>query len=235
MSMRRVVRATVLACLALTLSSCVSFVRVGNPAARFEASECGIEAYAVEDLCPPEKELLDWAAAYPRFLTLDEMTVDNLRAVAAETGSVDRAAALFYHRAITEPANRRFIDHIEGIEKRVARELPDYSTDGVVLVFVPGMFYEDLDIRGLEGEPLMEAARSIGIPARLAPVPQSGTVEENAAILADFIRDTAADYERIIVATASKGGSDLALPISRGPRRGALCAEDRDLVQHRRH
>lgn len=202
-------------CITMILSSCATFVRARDPARGRELWNCDAQAYLASDLCSGEKELLDWAAAYPLHRSLNDMTAGNLRAIASATDSVDRAAAVFYHRVVSEPRNHRFIEEINSIELRLSEsttgDLPDYSDRDVLFAFVPGMFYEDIDIRGLKGEPLIEAATDLGLPSVIIPVDQSGTVTENAKRIASFLRKHAAGYEEIIVATASKGAADFAV------------------------
>ncbi len=200
-----------ISCMLLILSSCASMVRARDPAESQDRSACSSEAYFVRELCPEERRLLEWAAAYPRYRTFSEMTPENLREVAARTDSVDNAAALFYHRAVTEPSNRRFLEYVETAESHPATQRDDYGDRSVLVAFVPGMFYRDVPIRGLKGEPVIEAARELDISAELVPVKQTGTIRENAALIAEFLFRRARDYEEIIVASASKGSADVAL------------------------
>jgi hypothetical protein len=216
MSPGRVAVATAICC-NLLLGSCATFVRVRDPARGFDAATCTEEAYFAENLCPREHELLRWAAGYPDHPSLADMTPDNLREIAAETGSVDRAAAVFYHRAATADRNERFLRYVERVEKQFARQEapPPVDTEDVLFVFVPGMFYEDIEIRGLEGEPLLEAARKLGIASAVVPLAQTGTIEDNAGRIAAFLRREAERYRRIIVASASKGSADFAVMLHR--------------------
>jgi hypothetical protein len=200
----------------LLLTSCTSLIQTRDPARGYAEPECAIDAYFVGDLCPEEKRLLDRAAQYPRFRELSEMTAENLQTIADEAGSVDYATAVFYQRAITHPVNRRFLHYVARTEHRLAREWPDYSKAGTLLVFVPGMFYEDLDIRGLKGEPILEAARSLSLPSVVVPLDQTGTVRENAAFIRGFLREHTAGYDRVLVVTASKGGTDFGYMLSEG-------------------
>jgi hypothetical protein len=43
---------------------------------------------------------------------LSDLTREVLFNIMQETGDIDKAAAVFYHRAITEPTNRKFIEFI---------------------------------------------------------------------------------------------------------------------------
>lgn len=202
-----------LCCFVVLLSSCATMIRARDPAAGVEREPCGTEAYFASDLCASEARLLEWAAQYPRYRSFGKMTPENLREVAAETGSVDNAAALYYHRAVTAPSNRQFIEYVATAERRPPALRPDYSGREILLAFVPGMFYRDVSIRGLKGEPVIEAAERLGISAELVPVDQTGTVAENAGTVAEFFADRAEDYDEIIVASASKGSADVALTL----------------------
>jgi hypothetical protein len=190
------------------LSSCATFVRVNDPTLAYTAAKNSVDAYFIEDLRKQEKELLDWAAQYPRYRSFDEMNVENLKAIQEETESIDKAVAVFYHRAINHPPNRRFMEYVARKEEELANNPPDYSDMNLLFAFVPGMFFEDLAIVGLKGEPLIEAVTEMHIHSELVPVDQSGTVRENALIIRDYFREKAPYYDAIIVATASKGGGD---------------------------
>ena len=210
------VAALLIALLAALLTSCTSLIQMSDPASGHDERACSTDAYYVTGLCPEEKQLLDWAAQYPRFCSLSEMTPANLQAIATASGSVDHAAAVFYHRAITHPVNRRFLEYVARTEVLLARDRPDYSDAETLVVFVPGMFYQDLDIRGLKGEPVLEAARWLSIPALVVPLNQTGRVRENAAIIRRFLRQHSTGYERVLVVTASKGGTDFAFMLDEG-------------------
>lgn len=66
----------------------------------------------------------------------------------AATDSVDRAAAVFYYRVVSEPRNRRFIQQIASTERSLAERtmggLPGFRNGNALFAFAPGMFYEEV-------------------------------------------------------------------------------------------
>ena len=150
-----------------TLGSCATMVRTPHPSKRYPIDDCTDQAYFVSHLCSEEREILDWASEYPEYRSFSAMTAEHLQAIRAEAGSVDRAAAVYYDRAISDPDNRAFLEFVDARENEFRRGPPDFDDRNVLLAFVPGMFYKDVSIVGLKGEPLLDAAADANLDAVL--------------------------------------------------------------------
>jgi hypothetical protein len=78
------------------------------------------------------------------------------------------------------------------------------------LLFAPGWFYESNPGTGAAFTAQRRLFDRLGVDARLIQVAENGTVEANAAIIADAIRSFAAAGEPVILVSASKGGPEVA-------------------------
>ncbi len=196
--------------LALAISGCRVDRRLELPDEAARRVVCNISGYHVENLCDDEKEYLDWAEAEPRAPRMADLNRETLLRFTRETQDVDKAAAVFYTRLIREPATQKLITYLESTEKRLEaeRRLPDYSNLNVALVVAPGMFYKDNPETGADGRGLRTIAARMGMKDDAIPLEQTGTVEENGALICDYIRNRN-DGAALILASASKGGADI--------------------------
>ena len=188
--------------------------RLEDPTKRNVRIRCITNAYRISNLCDDEKKLLDWAASYPAYKNLNELTREVLQKVTRQEKDINKATALFYHRVITEPRNKIFLDDLERREKQIAKKLPNYSREKVLLAMAPGMFYKDNPEVGADGRILRALARKIGLMEALIPVPQDGTVEENGEIICKFIRN-AVSAKKIILTSVSKAGGDVKIALEK--------------------
>ena len=114
------------------LFSCTADRKLDNPTDKLKGYRCEGNDYYVDYICEDEKEYLDWAASYPKYRKLTDLTRDVLYNIMKETGDIDKAAAVFYHRAITEPTNRKFIEYIYTKQNEFMRKIPDYSSKKLI-------------------------------------------------------------------------------------------------------
>ncbi|MCC5813779.1 MAG: hypothetical protein JJT78_03415 [Leptospira sp.] len=169
---------------------------------------CDINEYRIDNLCEDEKVYLDWAASLKKYPKLSDLNKDVLHKLTQETLDVDKTSALFYHRAINDPRNKKFLDYLDKKEKQLQKKLPDFSSKKVLLAMVPGMFYKDNPEVGADGKILRDIALELGLMEELVPVEQTGTLEENSQIICDYVKNKT-DVNGIIFASVSKGSSDL--------------------------
>jgi hypothetical protein len=222
--LRPVGRATHLLVLLSVLGIAVAHCRVDRrleiPGETTRRVQCNNSGYHVENLCDDEKEYLDWAEAESRAPRMADLNRETLLRFTRETQDVDKAAAVFYTRLIREPLTQQLIAYLESTEKRLEaeRRLPDYSDLNVALVVAPGMFYKDNPETGADGSGLRSIAARMGMKDDAIPLEQTGTVEENGALICDYIRNRN-DGAALILASASKGGADIKYAIH-------LCGED---------
>lgn len=169
--------------------------------------KCETNAYGLKNLCEDEVAYLKWAEElkeYPRFA---DLTREVLQKVTLETKDVDKAAALYYSRVMREPGNRELAAYLDRMEKVLADTKPDFSKKNLMLAMAPGMFYKDNPEIGADGRDLRNMALELGMKEAVIPVEQTGTVEENAKIICDFVAKQT-NVNGIIIASVSKGSGD---------------------------
>lgn len=93
--------------------------------------------------------------------------------------------------------------------------MPIALASRVVVVFVPGLFYRSHpETKGdlIDAE---RVVRSLGVVTTRVETLDAGTVEENAAIIADFITKYDGHGAQLVLVSASKGGPEVALALSK--------------------
>jgi hypothetical protein len=79
-----------------------------------------------------------------------------------------------------------------------------------VVWFAPGWFYEGTPETGADFHRQRALFERLGIEHRLVPVVENGTIETNAAIIADEVRALDPARDRVMLVSASKGGPEVA-------------------------
>lgn len=160
-------------------------------------------------MTPGERALWDEAARCPELPTLGECTRENLKSLAERRG-VDFATALVYDRVRRSPQHGSFIEQLETLIGTASVE----PAPGVRVVIVPGAFHLQFPHSGADGRVVREQAETLGLRVESVPLPNFSSLADNAAAICDWLE--ACDAERVILASTSKGGSDikcaLALP-----------------------
>lgn len=180
-----------------------------------KAVSCMEHDYEISNLCEDEKQYLDWARTYRPELQFSNLSNEHLVEIIRESKDVDKAAALFYHRLITDSRNRSFLNQIKKIEGSVANDGSRIGT-GMMLAVAPGMFYKDnsgeVDATGAS---LRDIARDMGMTEGIIPTEQTGTVEQNGHIICEYVEkiQESARVSGLIIASASKGSSDMKMAI----------------------
>ncbi|TGN17602.1 hypothetical protein [Leptospira idonii] len=190
----------------LFLISCTADRKLNNPKEGLSGMQCEGIDYYVDEICESEKALLDWAAAYPKYRKLTDLTRPVLYEIMQET-DIDHAAAIFYHRAITEPTNRKFIEYVFTKQNELLRKVPDYSKKKLIFAIAPGMFYKDNTEVDADGKLIRAIVKQMGIQEAVIPTDQTGTVDGNGQIICDFVQQNQ-DKSGIIIGSASKGSGD---------------------------
>lgn len=191
----------------IILFSCTADRRLDNPTDKLKGFRCEGNDYYVDYICEDEKVYLDWAASYPKYRKLSDLTREVLFNIMQETGDIDKAAAVFYHRAITEPTNRKFIEFIYTKQNEFMRKLPDYSSKKLIFAIAPGMFYKDNKEVDADGKLIRAIVKQLGLAEAVIQTDQTGTVDGNGKIICDFIKSQT-EVKGIIIGSASKGSGD---------------------------
>lgn len=129
----------------------------------------------------------------------------------ARLTSTDFAALYFAQRSSF--ANSALRDKFVGYAASPA-PMPVALTSAVVVVFVPGLFYRSHpETKGdlIDAE---RVVRSLGVATTRVETLDAGTVEENAAIIADFITNYDHRGAQLVLVSASKGGPEVVLALS---------------------
>lgn len=156
-----------------------------------------------------EAELHARATAWPDCPKLADCTPEAMRRLTEGEG-VDFATALLYDRFRKAPAQAPFVARIEAL-----LAAPPAVTPAVEwrLFIVPGALYVERPALGSGGEVVREAAAQLGWPCGLVPVASRGSVQHNAAQLAEWL--AAEQRGPIVLVSVSKGGPDLKLALAR--------------------
>jgi hypothetical protein len=84
-----------------------------------------------------------------------------------------------------------------------------------MVLFAPAWLYRSHPEVGADFARQRQLLDRLGIANRLIPTPESGSVEDNAAVIAATIKEAARDGRALIVVSTSKSGAEVALALSR--------------------
>jgi hypothetical protein len=128
-------------------------------------------------------------------------------------------ATLFLIDTLAEvPENSRlqavFEEHLERVrgmagEGITALRACTDALDLPVVWFVPGWFYETYPGTGARFDQQRALLERLGVEHRLVPLIENGTIETNAAILAEELRTLDAARDEVMLVSASKGGPEV--------------------------
>lgn len=138
----------------------------------------------------------------------------ELADLAAQTSN-DFAGLFFAQLVSQQPLNRQF-------QARFARELRRLSATGDMsvdetpfeVVFVPAWLYIDRWQTGAKLTVPHDALAAAGVATHIVPVIQDAPIAQNAAIIADTIRDLAKTGKQYMLVTVSKSGAEVAAALS---------------------
>ncbi|MCE9599459.1 MAG: hypothetical protein K8S54_15970 [Spirochaetia bacterium] len=192
----------------LLLSATACHVDKELKTADVDLSACKGSMLYLDGLCADEVANLKWAQDYKQYPRIEDLTRERLSQVSQTEKSVDRAAALYYHRMVTDPKNVEFMAYLLRREKEIEKKLPNFVDKKVLLLFAPGMFYRDNPQVGADGKQFRMMARKLGISDGIIPVEQTGTIEENAHTICEYV-EKEDFFGSIILASLSKGSGDV--------------------------
>lgn len=138
----------------------------------------------------------------------------------SERVSTDFATLHFVRRLYTDPANRRLQDHYNdwyrqftnaepGLAPPAPRAYRDYF-----LAFVPGYAYRMEPATGADFAAQRQLMQRYGFQTALIEIDELGSVEKNAAIIADSLEELARRHDRMILISTSKGGPEAAAALA---------------------
>jgi hypothetical protein len=155
-----------------------------------------------------ERGLLERAACWPSSPLWTDLTEEVLRQVAAEEG-LDFATALLFDRLAQSPEHGPFLARIAAAAEPSSRE-PMWRE--LTVAVVPGAFYIEDRRSGADGEHVLGAVRHLGGRAERVPLRSFGRLEENAAILLEWLGRR--PQEKVVLVSLSKGGAEVKLALA---------------------
>lgn len=157
-----------------------------------------------------EKRLLERAAKTVEYPRLQDLTAEVLREVTARHG-IDFATSLLFDRVINSADHRPAIARLD--ELRQSNGSSDFvAPPNVTFAIAPGAFYTEFPHTGADGRILRNQAEKAGFRTATIPVSSTGTLSGNAAVIRDWLDQQPS--EKIILASVSKGGSDIKYALS---------------------
>lgn len=132
------------------------------------------------------------------------LTPELLRELTAREGC-DFATALL-HRSIVE--SEQHGGFLRALNEKFGRVSLDFT-----VALVPGAFHRENPRTGADGRVVREVAAQLGLPVVVAPVSSTGSLAENARLLADWLAGS--DRDRLLLVSVSKGGSDVKMALAR--------------------
>jgi hypothetical protein len=133
---------------------------------------------------------------------------DELRAISARDG-VDNATSLLFRAVLDSTRQRGFIEAVRSMSQETASYSPPANTR---LVIVPGAFHRENPRSGADGHVVRQQAARMGWPVESIPVASTGSLVENAQAICRWLDEHRGG--RVVLASVSKGGSDLKMALN---------------------
>lgn len=143
-----------------------------------------------------------------------------LKEISDET-SPDFATLFFIKHILSDAVNQRFQTNYGREVKRVKSRTQLSGWAGIVrnrlqqykLLFIPGFHYVSDKTSGADFFYERQLMRQLGLNVQLVATEEDGTVEGNAAIIADTVRAESGGKAKLILVSTSKGGPETALAL----------------------
>ena len=154
---------------------------------------------------------------------------DQLKQLTEEF-SVDFASLYLADHIVRVPVNRRFRNAFDKAYDATRKASPQGAELPITAaryeaLFVPIYLYARLPGAGADLAAPREALQSLGIPCHFVETQDDGAIETNANLVAAAIQDRSLSSRRLIIVSASKAGSEVALALTRlGPAKTAHVA-----------
>jgi hypothetical protein len=158
----------------------------------------------------PEKRILERASKTVECPRLQDLTADVLQQFTEQHG-IDFATALLFDRISSSADHRPAITRLDEL-RRGSGSADHIAPPNATFAVVPGAFYEEFPHTGADGRILCDQAAKAGYRTATIPVSSTGTLSGNAAVICDWLASQ--PNEKIILASVSKGGSDIKYALS---------------------
>ncbi|MBL7715863.1 MAG: hypothetical protein JNL01_10400 [Bdellovibrionales bacterium] len=169
-----------------------------------------IARYFIEEYLPAKKSNPQLDAKISSILgELEKTPLSNerLKEIADQT-SLDFGAMLFAHLQTKRnlKIKNAFITQYD-LVKQGKLHLKE-ATQRYRIVLVPGLFYRSKPETKGDLREVKQVLEEAGFEVVSVPILEAGSVEENAAIIADFIKNESVQDKKLILVSTSKGGPD---------------------------
>src|SRR5262245_6014189 len=142
---------------------------------------------------------------------------EHLRRLALDV-SLDYAALSFARALGTDERSRAVQEAFDGAMRdgiaRTGEVLRQPGGFPYLVLFAPAWLYRSHPEVGADFARQRRMLERLEIPHRLIPTQESGSVEENAVVIAGAVREAAADGRPVLVVSISKSGAEVALALS---------------------
>lgn len=144
---------------------------------------------------------------------------DSLRHITC-AHSIDLASLFLAERLLSDPVNRPVQAQFERRFRQLQQEALSgkparlAGLDDVLILCTPGWFYAARPQTGADFALPRKMLNEHGIPNRLIPVDENGTVEANAQTIAASLRAASREYANVILVSGSKGGPEAEMALS---------------------
>ncbi len=134
--------------------------------------------------------------------------------------SIDFAALYLADRIARKPLNRRFRSAFEQAHAYTREASPEGRLKlpavaaNYEVVFVPGYLYKRYPVTGADFAVPRAALQRVGLAYHFVETDEDGAIEANANLVVSAIRGRARTGRRLIVVSASKSGSEVALALT---------------------
>jgi hypothetical protein len=123
---------------------------------------------------------------------------------------LDEATIALFDSLMQSPQHRPTIERIDALR---CEPPPDLSLAGYTCAIAPGAFYKEFPHTGADGRLLGEAAKTLGCHVEVIPTASTGSLSDNAETILKWL--SAHQDRPTILASVSKGGSDIKAALSR--------------------
>jgi hypothetical protein len=153
--------------------------------------------------------LLKRAAEWPATAQLTQFDDQALNSLTASQG-VDFATAWLYQQIVSSPQHAQFEIEMESLLRAPP---PDLQSVDATLALVPGAFYREYPETGADGKCLRQTAVALGFRSELIPTLSTGSSEQNAAMICDWL--LSCTDNNVIICSLSKGAADVKMALAR--------------------
>jgi hypothetical protein len=128
-------------------------------------------------------------------------------------------ATLFFLEAVSAheqsgPIQREYASVVRRLTETGGSPQLDLTSSRLTVVFAPGWFYKTYgDETGADFQRQLAQLAQVGVPAELIETDENGTVESNAAVIAESVRRLRGEGRELLIVSGSKSGAEVAIAL----------------------